>query len=50
MVAVVKLGAPSYTSGAQKWNGTAAILNNIPIMIKVKPIGNQIGIPAPSES
>ena len=30
MYAVIGVGAPSYTSGAHWWNGTAAILKNIP--------------------
>jgi len=49
MVAVVIDGEPSYTSGAQKWKGAAAILNNIPIIINTIPIGNQTGIPAPED-
>ena len=28
--AVIGVGAPSYTSGAHMWNGTAAILNAMP--------------------
>ena len=30
MNAVIGVGAPSYTSGAHAWNGTAAILKPIP--------------------
>src|SRR5580698_8945850 len=30
MYAVIGVGAPSYTSGAHWWNGTAAILKNMP--------------------
>jgi hypothetical protein len=40
--AVVKAGEPSYTSGAQK-EGTAATLNNIPIVKSTIPMVNQIG-------
>src|SRR5690242_12681518 len=33
--AVTGVGAPSYTSGAHIWNGTAAILNPIPATIRI---------------
>ena len=33
MNAVTGVGAPSYTSGVQKWNGTAATLKPIAVMI-----------------
>ena len=33
---VTWVGTPSYTSGAQLWNGAADILNNNPIVINNK--------------
>src|SRR6202049_1028312 len=33
--AVIGVGAPSYTSGAHMWNGTAAILNPTPATTKI---------------
>ena len=30
-------GAPTYTSGAQKWNGTAATLKAKPAMVRTTP-------------
>src|SRR3972149_8595224 len=42
MKAVIGVGAPSYTSGVQKWNGTAATLNPNPVRIKITaPLRNQ---------
>ncbi len=35
--AVTDVGAPSYTSGAQKWNGAAVNLNKKPILNKHIP-------------
>src|SRR5438128_3794386 len=32
--AVTGVGAPSYVSGAQKWNGTALILNAKPAIVR----------------
>ena len=34
---VTLIGAPSYTSAVQKWNGTSEILNPIPLTKKMKP-------------
>src|SRR5262249_11278845 len=33
--AVIGVGAPSYTSGAHMWNGTAAILNPTPATTRI---------------
>ena len=33
MSAALGVGAPSYASGAQRWNGTAAILNPKPMTV-----------------
>ena len=33
--AVTGVGAPSYTSGAHMWNGTAAILNPMPAPMRI---------------
>ena len=33
--AVIGVGAPSYTSGAHMWNGTAAILNPMPATTRI---------------
>ena len=41
--AVTGVGAPSYTSGAHMWNGTAATLNAKPMMSKPAPI-TKIGL------
>src|ERR1700746_425438 len=35
--AVTGVGAPSYTSGVQTWNGAAATLKPRPIKIKARP-------------
>ena len=35
--AVTGVGAPSYTSGAHMWNGTAAILNPMPAARRIMP-------------
>ncbi len=35
--AVTEVGAPSYTSGAHIWNGTAVSLNKKPTKIKIIP-------------
>jgi hypothetical protein len=35
---VTIVGVPSYTSGAQLWNGAAAILNRKPTTVIVRPI------------
>ena len=42
MVKIV--GAPSYTSGVQKWNGAAEILNRKPTKINKTPIDKKIGV------
>ena len=42
---IVKIvGAPSYTSGVQKWNGAAEILNKNPTRISKTPIERNIGV------
>ena len=38
MNAVVVVGAPSYTSGTHRWNGTAPILNANPTSTSPKPV------------
>src|SRR2546425_3089164 len=46
MNAVIEVGAPSYASGVHWWNGTAAILKNMPadsVIIAIKEIGSVIG-------
>ena len=42
MKEVNTLGAPSYTSGAQKWNGAADTLKHIEINNNTKPTGARI--------
>jgi hypothetical protein len=42
---VTIVGVPSYTSGAQLWNGAAATLNKNPILVITSPI---ITGPSPS--
>jgi hypothetical protein len=42
MVKIV--GAPSYTSGVQKWKGAAEILNRKPIRINNSPMERKIGV------
>jgi hypothetical protein len=42
MVKIV--GAPSYTSGVQKWKGAAEILNKKPTKINKTPIERKIGV------
>ena len=37
MKAVTEVGAPSYTSGVQEWNGTMAALNPRPTIKSAKP-------------
>ena len=37
MNAVTGVGAPSYTSGVQAWNGTAAILKAMPAATRPRP-------------
>jgi hypothetical protein len=42
---IVKIvGAPSYTSGVQKWNGAAEILNKKPTKINNTPIDKNTGV------
>ncbi len=42
---IVKMvGAPSYTSGVQKWNGAAEILNKKPTKINNTPFERKIGV------
>ena len=40
--AVTEVGAPSYTSGAQKWNGAALSLKRNPNKINKKAIWTKI--------
>src|SRR5450756_973029 len=39
--AVIGVGAPSYTSGAHMWKGTAAILKPTPATTRITASGNQ---------
>jgi hypothetical protein len=41
---VKMVGAPSYTSGVQKWKGAAEILKRKPIRINKSPIERKIGV------
>ena len=41
--AVTGVGAPSYVSGAQKWNGTALILNANPTSVRKIATANNGG-------
>ncbi len=44
--AVIVIGAPSYTSGVQKWNGTAEILYPKPAMMRIPAISSaNIAVP-----
>jgi hypothetical protein len=44
---IVKMvGAPSYTSGVQKWKGAAEILNRNPTIINKTPIDKNTGVDA----
>ncbi len=45
MNAVTGVGAPSYTSGAQAWNGTAATLKANPTSSSAKPTGSITPVP-----
>jgi hypothetical protein len=40
------VGAPSYTSGVQKWKGAAEILNRNPTKINNTPIDKNTGVDA----
>ena len=40
---VTMVGTPSYTSGDQKWNGAALILNKNPVIIIIKLISKKSG-------
>src|SRR5580658_5840475 len=46
MNAVVGVGAPSYASGVQAWNGTALTLNARPTRISTTPISSTGSRPA----
>ena len=41
--AEIGVGAPSYTSGAQTWNGADAILKNIPQATRMTPTTRKPG-------
>ena len=43
MKAAILFGEPSYTSGLQKWNGTAETLNNNPTETSISPALTKIG-------
>src|SRR5882724_1181355 len=43
--AVTGVGAPSYASGAHKWNGTTATLNPNPTRVNNMPVANSGLIP-----
>src|ERR1051326_1839039 len=46
MKAVIEVGAPSYASGVHWWNGTAAILKNMPaasVIMATNAIGSVSG-------
>src|SRR6266704_5174107 len=45
MNAVTGVGAPSYTSGAHMWNGTAATLNANPTSSSARPAGSMTPVP-----
>src|SRR5438552_588545 len=45
--AVTGVGAPSYASGAHKWNGTTATLNPNPTMVNSIPVTSNGLIPSP---
>ncbi len=45
---VIEVGAPSYTSGAQSWNGTDEILNPNPTRRRPTPMSNMGSRPAPA--
>ena len=45
MKAVIGVGAPSYTSGAQKWNGAAEILKPKPINNIITPTNSMDSLP-----
>ena len=46
--AVVGIGAPSYTSGVQKWNGTAEILYAMPANISMIDVASASSLPVDS--
>ena len=47
---MIGVGAPSYTSGAHMWNGTAAILKPIPATTRITPSGSQGWWDSPASS
>src|SRR6266487_591190 len=48
--AVIGVGAPSYTSGAHMWNGTAAILNPTPATTRITASTRRRSLSCPANS
>ena len=48
--AVIGVGAPSYTSGAHMWNGTAAILNPMPATTRMTASTSRGSVSCPTKA
>src|SRR5438309_6478708 len=48
--AVIGVGAPSYTSGAHMWNGTAAILNPTPATRRITASTRRLSCSCPANT